>query len=90
MCLFNVTQFVAIRFRLCWRHSDDLYVCFGMKPTQRTEDKISRETGTGGGKEGHREDRESQLTKQGSGGRSAWDSSPGEGRLAEWRQSKMS
>ena len=28
----SVTQCVAIRFRLCWRHSDDLFVCFGAKP----------------------------------------------------------
>ena len=25
----------SIRFRLCWCHSEDLFVCFGAKPTQR-------------------------------------------------------
>ena len=62
---------VAIRFRLCLLHSDDLFVCFGAKPTQRTEDEICRETGSGGGKEGPREDRESELTTVGRGGQSA-------------------
>ena len=88
-----VTRCVAIRFHLSWRHSDDLFVCFGVKPTQRAEDEISHETRSEGGKEGPRENRESGLTKQGGGGRSAWDSSPGEERLAEGgserRQSKM-
>ena len=60
-----VIQCVAIRFRLCWRHFDDLFVCFGTKSTQRTEDDISHETGSGGGKEGPREDRENQLTMVG-------------------------
>ena len=32
---YIVTRCVAIRFRLCWRHSGDLFVCFGAKPTQR-------------------------------------------------------
>ena len=31
----SVSRCVAIRFRLCWRHSDNLFVCFGAKPTQR-------------------------------------------------------
>ena len=57
-----VTQCVAIRFRLCWRHSGDLFVCFGAKPTQRTEDEISHETRSGGGKDGLSEDKESQST----------------------------
>ena len=63
-----VTQCVAIRFCLCRRHSDDLFGCFGAKPTQRTEDEISRETGSGGGKEGVKDDRESHLTTVGSRG----------------------
>ena len=54
----DVTQCVAICFRLCWRLSYDLLVCFGAKPTQRTEDEISRETGSRGEKEGPRKDRE--------------------------------
>ena len=33
-------------------------------PHKRTEGEISRETGSGRGKEGPREDREGQLTKQ--------------------------
>ena len=36
--------------------------------------RISCETGSGGGKEGPREDRESQLTTEGSRDQSAWDS----------------
>ena len=52
------TRCIAIRFRLCWRHSDDLFVCFSAKPTQKTEGEICHETGSGGGKEGPREDRE--------------------------------
>ena len=60
-----VTQCIAIRFRLCWRQSDDLFVCFDAKPTQRTEKDISRETGSGRGKKCPWEDRKSQLTKQG-------------------------
>ena len=36
-----------------------LFVCFGAKSTQSTEDEISRKTGSGGGKEGPREDGES-------------------------------
>ena len=54
-----VTECVAIRFCLCWRHSDDLFVCIGAKPTQRTEDEISREARSGGGTEGPRKVRES-------------------------------
>ena len=53
-----VTESVAIRFRLCWRHSGDLFVCFGAKPTQRIEGEISCESASGGGKEGPSEDRE--------------------------------
>ena len=60
-----VTQCIAIRFRLCWNYSDDLFVCFGAKPTQGTGDEISRETGSRRGKKGPREDKESQLTEQG-------------------------
>ena len=30
-----VTRCGAIRFRLCWRHSDKFLVCFGAKDTQR-------------------------------------------------------
>ena len=45
-----VTRCVAIRFRLCWRHTDDLFVWFGAKPTQRTEDEITSEIGSGGEK----------------------------------------
>ena len=59
-----MTRCVAIYFRLYWRHSDDLFVCFGAKPTQRTEDQILRETGSVGGKEGPREDRESRSTTE--------------------------
>ena len=54
----SVTQCVAIRFRLCWHHLDDLFVRFNAKPTQRTEYEISQETGSWGGKEGPRVDRE--------------------------------
>ena len=58
-CIHLCDTKLAIRFRLCWRHSDDLLVCFGTKPTQRTEDEISRESGSGGWKEGPKEDGES-------------------------------
>ena len=60
----TVTQCVAIRFRLCWRHSDDLLVCFGTKPTQMAggrdlpRDRKWRREGSS------REDRESQLTEE--------------------------
>ena len=39
-------------------------MCFGAKPTQKTEDEISRETGSGGGKEGPREDRERRWQRK--------------------------
>ena len=41
--IFIVIRCVAICFRLCWRQSDDLFVCFSTKPTQRAEFEISRE-----------------------------------------------
>ena len=44
---------------VCERRSENLFVCFGAKPTQRTEDEISHETGNVGWKEGPREDKES-------------------------------
>ena len=50
------TRCVAMCFCLCWHHSDDLLVCFGMKPTQRTEGEISHKTGSERGKESPRED----------------------------------
>ena len=43
--------------RLVVRQADDLFVGFGAKPKQRLELEISRETGSGGGKEGLREER---------------------------------
>ena len=62
-----MTRCVAIRFRWCRRHSDDLFVCFGTKPAQRTEGEISHETGSEGRKEGPREDR-----KQRRAGENSW------------------
>ena len=84
-----VTRCVAIRFRLCWRDSDDLFVWFGVKPRQRTEGEISRETGSGGGKEGPREDRENQLTEQGRRDQLAWYSCPENETVGRRRQEKM-
>ena len=49
---------------VCVRWSENLFVCFGAKPTQRTEDEISRETGSGGGKEGPMGRQRGQLTKE--------------------------
>ena len=54
-------------------------LCFGAKPSQRTEDKISCETGSGG----PRVDRESQSKTESRREQSSWVSSPGEGRSAE-------
>ena len=42
---------------VCVRRSENLFVCFGAKPTQRPKLEISHETGSGGGKEGPREER---------------------------------
>ena len=42
---------------VCVRRSENLFVCFGAKPTQRPELEISHETGSGGGNECPREDR---------------------------------
>ena len=85
----TVRRCVAIRFRFWWLHSDALFVCFGAKPTQRTEDEISRETGCGGGREGPREDRENQLTTVGRGGQSACDSYQENETLSRRGQEKM-
>ena len=43
----TVTRWVAFRFRLYWCHSEDLFVCFGAKPTQRawTRDRKWRREG---------------------------------------------
>ena len=60
----------------CVHHADYLFVCFGAKPKQRPELKISDETVSGGEKESPRE-REGQLVKEDArqwaeGGRRAW------------------
>ena len=69
---------------LCW-----VCVCAGQRiplsalvrnPNKGPELEISQVTGSRGGKEGPREDRESQPTEQDRRDQSAWDSSPGEGR----------
>ena len=79
-----VTRWVAFRFRLCWYHSEDLFVFFGAKSTQGAwarDRKWSRE-----GKS-HRRHRESQLTKEGRREQSAWDSCPKKhtvGRRRQW------
>ena len=49
--------FVVLGVCVCVHRSENLFVCFGAKPTRRTEDEISHETGSGGGKEGPIEDR---------------------------------
>ena len=59
--------------------------CFDTKSTQRVELGIAHETGSGRGKEGPREDRESQLTKEGRREQSAWDSCP-EKDTVGWRR----
>ena len=65
----------SIRFRLWWCHSEDLFVCFGAKPTERAwarglpcDQKWRRE--------GPREDSENQLKKEGRREQSAWDRYP--------------
>ena len=94
------TMWPFVVLGVCVCQSENLFVCFGVKPTQRTRSptrpeveearKVPEKT------EGQltKEDGESQLTMESRGGRSAWDSSPGEGRSAEedskGRQSKMS
>ena len=70
----NMTRCIAICFHLCWCHSDDLFV-LARNPQKGPEDEISRETGSGRGKEGQREDRE-QLTNQDKREQSAWDNCP--------------
>ena len=44
--LHSVTRCIAIRFRLCWRHSDDLFV-LARNTHKGPEDEISRKTGIG-------------------------------------------
>ena len=63
--------------------------CFGAKPTQRVERRISSETRSGQGKEGPREDRESQLTKEGRREQSAWDTVLSRTQSAEGGSEKM-
>ena len=41
----------SIRSRLCWRHSEDLFVL-----ARNPHKGLERETGSGGGKEGPRKD----------------------------------
>ena len=50
-------HYVAIRCVGCGvRRSENLFVCLSAKHVQRTEGEISRETGSGRGKVGSRED----------------------------------
>ncbi len=50
----------SIRFRLYWCHSEDSLSVLARNAQKGPE----HETGSGGGKEGPREDRESQVTKE--------------------------
>ena len=65
----------GVRICLCECRSGNPFVCFGTRPTQRVWGEISRETGSGWGKEGPREDRERLLKKEGKRDHSAWESS---------------
>ena len=55
-------------------------------PHKGSEGEISRETGSGGGKERPWEDRESQSTKEGRREQSAWDSCPETDTISRKRQ----
>ena len=55
----------SIRFCLCGCRSENPFVCLTRNPHKGPEGEILSETGSGRGKEGPREDRESQLTKEG-------------------------
>ena len=72
----SVTRCVSIRFRLCWRNSDDLFVCFGAKLTQkglRTRFPTRPEVG-----EGRKVWEKTERVVENGGRReqSAWDSCP--------------
>ena len=55
-------------------------------PHRGPQGEISRVTGSGGGKERPREDRESQVTKEGRREQSAWDSCPEKDTVSRRRQ----
>ena len=57
------TMWLFVELGVCVCQSENLLVCFGAKPTQSTENEISRETGSGGEKE-VQEKTEEQLTKE--------------------------
>ena len=81
--LYIVTRCVAIRFRLCWRHLDDLLVCFGAKPTQKAWGRdLSRDRKWRRAGKSQRE----QLTKQDRREQSAWDSCPENDTVSRMRQ----
>ena len=78
-----MTWWVAFCFRLCWCHSEDLFVCFGVKPTQRAWawDRKWRREGRS-----QRRQRES-VDKGGQKRKSACDSCPEKdtvGRRRQW------
>ena len=65
----------GIRFCRWGCHSENLFVCFGVKPTQRAQREIFHETRSRWGKEGLREDRRRHSAEWSRRGQSAWEGS---------------
>ena len=83
----SVTQSVAIRSRLCWRHSDDLFV-LAWNHTRDWGRDFPRDWKWR--MEGRSERRQrDQLTEQERRDQSAWDSCPENATVGRRRQEKM-
>ena len=72
---------------VCVHWYGNLFV-LAQNPHKGPEGEISYKTGSGGGKEGPREVKREQLTKEGRRELSAWDNSPEKEAVRRWKQGR--